>query len=636
MKNVLRKRILLFLCTLLFCIFLPAVLLCSHCFDRVLFHKITDAFVQSSLEHDALSLHFVMAYPDLHGVHLKDAALPVYSREASEASSASRQKFLSALSFLDSKKLNEEERYTYDLLCDRLTLDLEESDFPYYEEPLSPTSGMQSELLLLFAEYPFYTTDDVETYLSLLQSVPDYVQGLLCYESEKSEAGLFMEKEDAQKSAQQCREILTKDSLSSGTHFLQTTFSSRLATLSQNGLLTGAQQSQYESQNQSLLSKSVLPAWQSLADGLESLSDTGRTSGGLCQKPDGRQYYAWLVRESIGSSLSMDQLYQLLQKQFQKTYREMKQTLTAYQNLTNGTPDLTPVSDDFPLSDPTAILDDLQSRMQQDFPALSDLTGQTVRCDIQDVDAGLEAYSSPAFYMIPPLDALMQNTIRINRSSTSDGIELYTTLAHEGYPGHLYQTVYSSLSCDAQTLPVRKLFSYSGYVEGWAYYTERISYEYAAQVLADDSAALSTDAASSPTALLCELLAQQRDLQINLFCLLDLSLHYYGAEKPEILRSLESFGLSPEQSEHVYDYLRTAPAVYLKYYVGYLEMNALKKRAELQWGDSFSLLRFHRFVLEAGPSDFENLTKRLKQTPADDQPLAASTDTTMFFLYPES
>ena len=376
------------------------------------------------------------------------------------------------------------------------------------------------------------------------------------------------------------------------------------------GLLTAKQQSQYEAQNQSLLSKSVLPAWQSLADGLEQLSDTGRTRGGLSQKPDGRQYYAWLVKESTGSSLSMDQLYLLLQKQFQKTYKEMKQTLTTYQELTGDTPDLAPVNDGFPLSDPTAILEDLQNRMQQDFPALADLTAQTVQCDIQDVDAGLEAYSSPAFYMIPPIDALMQNTIRINRSSTADGIELYTTLAHEGYPGHLYQTVYSSLVCDTQTLPIRKLFSYGGYVEGWAYYTERISYEYAAQVLAE------AEGSSYPAALLCTLLAQQRDLQINLFCLLDLSLHYYGAEESELLRSLESFGLSEEQSERVYDYLRTAPAVYLKYYVGYLEMNALKKRAELQWSDNFSLLRFHRFVLEAGPSDFENLTERLKQTAA--------------------
>lgn len=332
------------------------------------------------------------------------------------------------------------------------------------------------------------------------------------------------------------------------------------------------------------MSKSVLPAWQSLADGLEQLSDTGRTRGGLSQKPDGRQYYAWLVKESTGSSLSMDQLYLLLQKQFQKTYKEMKQTLTTYQELTGGTPDLAPVNDGFPLSDPTAILEDLQNRMQQDFPPLADLTVQTVQCDIQDVDAGLEAYSSPAFYMIPPIDALMQNTIRINRSSTADGIELYTTLAHEGYPGHLYQTVYSSLVCDTQTLPIRKLFSYGGYVEGWAYYTERISYEYAAQVLAEAEGSLGS---SYPAALLCTLLAQQRDLQINLFCLLDLSLHYYGAEESELLRSLESFGLSEEQSERVYDYLRTAPAVYLKYYVGYLEMNALKKEPNFSGATTF-------------------------------------------------
>ncbi len=224
LKNIFRKRTPLFLCTLFLCIFLPAILLCSHCFDRALFHKITSAYVQSSLEHDALSLHFVMAYPNLQGIHLKDAALPVYSKEASEASAASRQKFLSVLSFLDSKKLNEEERYTYDLLCDRLALDLEESDFSYYEEPLSPTSGMQSELLLLFAEYPFYTADDVETYLSLLQSVPDYVQGLLSYESEKSAAGLFMEKEDAKKVHSSAAKSSQKEALSPARTFYRRRF----------------------------------------------------------------------------------------------------------------------------------------------------------------------------------------------------------------------------------------------------------------------------------------------------------------------------------------------------------------------------------------------------------------------------
>ena len=585
MKNIFRKRTFLFLCTLFLCIFLPAILLCSHCFDRALFHKITSAYVQSSLEHDALSLHFVMAYPDLHGIHLKDAALPVYSKEASEASAASRQKFLSALSFLDSKKLNEEERYTYDLLCDRLALDLEESDFPYYEEPLSPTSGMQSELLLLFAEYPFYTADDVETYLSLLQSVPDYAQGLLSYEAEKSAAGLFMEKDDAKKSAQQCREILTKEALSSGTHFLQTTFSSRLASLLQKGLLTAEQQSQYEAQNQSLLSKSVLPAWQLLADGLEQLSDTGRTRGGLSQKPDGRQYYAWLVRESTGSSLSMDQLYLLLQKQFQKTYKEMKQTLTAYRELTGGTPDLAPVNDNFPLSDPSAILEDLQNRMQLDFPALADLTAQTVQCDIQDVDAGLEAYSSPAFYMIPPIDALMQNTIRINRSSTADGIELYTTLAHEGYPGHLYQTIsFAASSPD----PVRHLLPMGGYVEGWATYVESFAYRYYQPETTDGQFAW-----------------LNRSLNLCIMSLLDTGIHYNGWNQARCATFLSQLGVTDTAiQQEIYQIIVEDPANYLKYYLGCLQFLDLQQEAHKLAGDAFNLRDFHKKVLAIGPCQF--------------------------------
>ena len=587
MKNIFRKRTPLFLCTLFLCIFLPAILLCSHCFDRALFHKITSAYVQSSLEHDALSLHFVMAYPNLQGIHLKDAALPVYSKEASEASAASRQKFLSVLSFLDSKKLNEEERYTYDLLCDRLALDLEESDFSYYEEPLSPTSGMQSELLLLFAEYPFYTADDVETYLSLLQSVPDYVQGLLSYESEKSAAGLFMEKEDAKKSAQQCREILTKEALSSGTHFLQTTFSSRLASLLQKGLLTAKQQSQYEAQNQSLLSKSVLPAWQSLADGLEQLSDTGRTRGGLSQKPDGRQYYAWLVKESTGSSLSMDQLYLLLQKQFQKTYKEMKQTLTTYQELTGGTPDLAPVNDGFPLSDPTAILEDLQNRMQQDFPALADLTAQTVQCDIQDVDAGLEAYSSPAFYMIPPIDALMQNTIRINRSSTADGIELYTTLAHEGYPGHLYQSAYFN---DREPVPVRRLLACGGYNEGWGLYSELYAYSFDNGLPEAVKPLMRCSEASS----------------YGLYALLDICIHYDGWDLATTTSYLEnSYGFTdPESAREIYLAIIDNPGNYLKYYTGYLEILTMRQEAEEVLENKFNAKSFHQFILNMDGASF--------------------------------
>lgn len=586
------------------------LLIFSHFFDPAMFRYEADRFFENALENDALGLHFTLAEPERFGIHPADASLPVYSEQSRQDSIRAQKALLTRLSRLNPDRLNEQDRYAFDLLTSCLTLDLEGAAYPFYEEPLSPSAGSQSELLLLLAEYPLRNTDDIETYLSLLSSVPDYLQGLADYEAQKSAAGLFMPDADAEETARQCRDIITRDALSSGTHFLQTTLQSRLDSLCRSGQLSDAQKKEYLSENDRLLSECVLPSYQELSKNLLALCGTGRYEGGLAEKPDGRDYYAWLIARTTGSSLSPEAMYNLLQKTFQKKYGEMKAVLSKYRQLTGNMPDYSLLSEKFPVSNPSEILNDLQKRMAQDFPDLGSLSPSPVSCTVRNVDAALEAYTSPAFYMTPPLDDLIHNTICINRSSTSSGIELYTTLAHEGYPGHLYQTVYSSLySVSQNDLKARRLLSYGGYVEGWAYYTEQLSYEYAAQLIDNADS-------DSAAALLCRLVSLQRDLQINLFSLLDISLHYYGASRQDVMRSLESFGLPEETAQRIYDYLRTSPAVYLKYYVGYLEMTALRERARALWGEEFTPERFHRFVLEAGPSDFLNLTKRLKGAKA--------------------
>lgn len=579
-----------------------------HGFDSLLFHRITETFFVKSLENDALNLHFTLAWPEKSGITPKSASLPVYSRQSAAQSAKSTQEFLQELSYIDPARLDDEARYTYDLLLSYLEQESAGQDFPYYEEPLSPSSGMQSELPLLMAEYTLRNREDVETYLSLLDSTDSYFQGLTDYETEKSQAGLFMPAQDALNVVDQCDQIIDAASLSNGSHFLQVTFENRLEQLCLDNMLTDQEKEYYLSENDRILTTVVLPAYQKLADDMTILSGTGLYDGGLCEKPDGREYYSWLVKRTTGSTLDVDGIYVLLQKTFQKKFDELKNMALQYRERTGSAPDPAALSENFPLSDPTGILTDLQSRMQEDFPSLTELSSDKISCTVKNVDAALEAYTSPAFYMTPPIDDLTHNTICINRASTSDGIELYTTLAHEGYPGHLYQTVYSSLYASVQQeQPVRELLFYGGYVEGWAYYTEQLSYDYAAALLSEADS-------QSAVSLLCRLISTQRDLQINLFSILDIALHYYGASREDILCSLTSFGLPEESAIRVYNYLRTDPAAYLKYYVGYLEMTALRARAQTQWGSSFSLLEFHRFVLEAGPSDFTNLTRRLKNT----------------------
>ena len=603
-----KKRKLLFLPVFLILLVL-AGLFFFHGFDGLIFSRACSRFSRQSLSGDALSLHFTLADPQKVGIRIESPSLPVYSRQSSRDAALAVQTLYDTLSGLDPDRLSDDRRYTLDLLLYSLKQEIRGGEFPYYAEPLSPSSGQHTELPLLLAEYTFRSEQDVETYLALLETFPDWAQGLAAYEREKAAAGLFMTDEDATNVISQCGQILDQDSLLAGEHFLQTTFRSRLEQLLDKGILSKDRAQTFLDENDRLLTTVALPAYQSLCDELTLLIGQGQYGGGLYEKPDGRAYYAWLVGKNTGSSREPDEIFLLLQNTFQKKYEELQTLAFRYQELTGNPPDLSLLSDGFPLTDPSEILTDLQTRMQEDFPSLSLLLGkEPVQCTVKDVDPALESLTSPAFYMTPPVDDPVHNTICINRSSTSEGLSLYTTLAHEGYPGHLYQTVYFSLhSASGKGLPVRELLYFGGYVEGWAYYTEQLSFSYAAQLLEN---------APSPYAasVLCSLASLQRDLQINLFCLLDFSLHYYGASREEILTSLSSFGFSADAALRIYNYLRTEPAVYLKYYVGYLEMTALRDRARTLWGEDFSLQRFHRFVLEVGPSDFSSLAERLQDS----------------------
>ena len=153
----------------------------------------------------------------------------------------------------------------------------------------------------------------------------------------------------------------------------------------------------------------------------------------------------------------------------------------------------------------------------EDFPAIPQQTG----CTVKYVDEALEPYSAPAFYMVPPIDDMAENTIYINRLDTAEGLSLFTTLAHEGYPGHLYQTVYSgSYLRSIGASPLRSILSYGGYTEGWATYTELLSYDYAIRLTKD---------MHPETEALYLAEKQNRQIQLCLYSILDIFIHYKGA-----------------------------------------------------------------------------------------------------------
>ena len=628
---IVRKRPPLSLPQLLVCIGLLCALtggltlIASHSSPDRRFEQFTSRLFREEMTASTLNMHYTIADPEAFGISAYEPVLPLYRSGQQEDSRKRCADLLKQLDRIDPDRLSPENAITHRLLRRSLENDLALAQFPYYNEPLSPSSGMQSQLPVLLAEYTFRTKRDVTDYLALLDQVDDYFASLLLYEQEKAAAGFLMPDVSLEKIRKQCDTIVTTKELTQGTHFLQTTFEERLLELQKQGLYTPEETASLIEANDRLLATVVQPAYAALSEdllALETYTSAGSTASeattdaasgrnssvhaalpkGLALLPDGKTYYHHLLFAETGSSRSEKELVQMLLTQFQEEQ-------SAIRSLAARSPSLISllsegITEEFPLTEPEEMLTDLQVRMKNDFPVSNPLPNVIVK----DVVPSLEPYSAPAFYLTTPLGNSDNNVIYINRRSSPEGLELYTTLAHEGFPGHLYQTVYSNRAFSDRNLdPARKLVWYGGYLEGWALYVEFLSYDYGADLLEQSG---QTDAAQA-----ARLEKHTRSLQLCMYTLLDLLIHGEGAGYDQMAEVLGKFGIdSPRACEAIYTYIAEEPCNYPKYYIGYLEILALQGTAQEHWGSSYSDRKFHTFYLEQGTSDFSSLEALLLMT----------------------
>lgn len=596
-----------------------SVVLCLYLYgtkDARQFEQLSRDLLYTELSGNTINLHYTLAYPENYGL----SADPILPSSFTDGDTGARvMEWQRRLSRIDPQKLDPQDRYAY-LLFDRfLALTLEGADFTYYTDPLSPSSGMVSGLPVLLADYTFRTKKDVEDYLGILEQAGTYFDALIRYEQEKSSAGLFMSDTSADNIIEQCDSIMDPVLLSEGSHFLQQTFTERLNGLVSDEIITEEEKQQYIHKNDLLLTTVMAPAYERIGDAFLVLKGTGTNSYGLCYYPEGKEYYTYLLAQTTGSSRSIPEIRRLLEKDYQENFHALRDLVKDHPGL------LKVSSEDFSLTSAgssdtlyelsDAILADLQKQMEPDFPKLTcisedkdghknEVENNSISCQLKMVSPSMEAYSSPAYYLTPPIDDLQHNTIYLNESNITDDLTLYTTLAHEGYPGHLYQTIYSQSYFNRQNAStIRSLLHYGGFTEGWAVYVENLSYGYAAQLTKNEETAAYIEA--------CRL---NRNLHLCLYSYMDIAIHYDGATPEQIGRFLENLGLGQHTNvETIYEYLVEEPCNYLKYYLGYLEFLSLKQQAEELWGTDYSDYRFHKFVLETGPSDFRSLGEQLEK-----------------------
>lgn len=563
------------------------------------FEKFVNKFFISELCSNPINLHYTLMDPSKYGIDEASFSLPIYHSGQLDEDLKNMEHTLSSLKKFHPERLSSDNQYAYILLTTYLKAVQECSSYLYFEEPLSPSSGMQSELPILLAEYRILSDDDIENYLSILSQIPSYMEGMILYEQEKADYGLFMSDAAADKVIEQCMTLMNHKDLKEDKHFLEITFSERLAKLVEQNIIKETDADAWEAENKRLLTTVVAPAYDKLADELTLLKGRGLDSQGLANYANGQKYYEAYLRLMTGSYHSVAEIKQMLALDFEKNFTALTTLLKEHPALTDST---IYTESEFPALTTEDMLSELQNMIKEDYPDIPFSTDEAADCTIKYVDACLEPYTAPAFYMTPPIDNSDENIIYINALETDDRLSLFTTLAHEGYPGHLYQTVYSQRHMQNITgAALQSVLYYGGYIEGWAMYAELGSYDYAIRLTKD---------ASPENEYIYTANKLNRQIQLCIYSLLDIIIHYEGASYERVCQILTAMGFTDEEGMRaVYEYIVEEPCNYLKYYLGYLEIMELKKLAEASWGDAYTPKLFHTFILNNGPADYRTLNK---------------------------
>lgn len=539
------------------------------------FDEYTENLFKEDIVENTINLHYTLAHPQDYGITDYEISLGSFTLEEFEETEKELREMKSELEGFNREKLDDDQKLTYDLLMDYVNAEIPAADLYLYSEFLSPVRGYQSNLPVLLAEYTFRREQDIEDYLELLSEVDDMFGEIIIFEKEKAKAGLFMPDFAVDETIDQCEQFIEDPE----NNYMIEVFNDKIDEFEG---LSEEEKETYKERNKELVTTEVVDGYQILIDELEGLKGSGKNDCGLYYYDDGVKYYRYLIRTNVGSEASVEELQD-------RTFDYIVGNLQNIYMCMEETPEVLELWEDYsyPLTEPDEIMQDLIVKCEQDFPA-----PPKVDYTIKYVHPSMEEHESPAFYLTPPIDDIGNNVIYINKKDMDE--EIYTMLAHEGYPGHLYQNV----STSAYGLPlVRNLLSYTGYSEGWATYVEM--YAYGISGLDED---------------LAHILEWENGMYLGISAYIDMGIHYDGWELSDVEEFLTAFGIEDEEAaREIYELIVEEPSYYLTYFIGYLEFLRLRDTAMEEMGDEFILKDFHEFIIQTGPAPFYIIEDRMEE-----------------------
>jgi uncharacterized protein (DUF885 family) len=504
---------------------------------------------------------------------------PDVSLQAVERGHAADEKALADLTAIDRAALPASEQINYDLFQWRYRDRLESYRFHEYLFPLNQLGGIQTAGDLT-GSLRFATIKDYEDWLKRLQAFGTYMDQTIALLAEGVKEGRTLPKVAAERIPQQILHNIVEDPT-------QSTFYAPFKHTPAN--LDAAAASRLQADAGKAIAGTVVPAFSRMQKFFDEVYlPHCRTSPAVATLPDGKAYYAYLVRHFTTTDLTPEQVHELGIKKIAEIRGQMLEVMKqagfkgGFQDFLNHLRS----DPEFYYSDPKDLLEAYKAEAKTIDPLLVNQFGRLPRIPwgVKPIPADQAPNTYPAYSSPPAADGSRAAYMSVNlyKPETRPKYEIPVLTCHEGRPGHALQL---SLATELTDLPNFRRFAYfNAYGEGWALYAETLCGEMG----------LYDDAYQRFGALSYQMWRAVR-------LVVDTGIHAYGMTREQAVQMFkDDTALTDQNIGTEVDRYIVWPGQALSYMIGEIKIQELRKGAEERLGSRFNLKEFHDLILENG------------------------------------
>lgn len=534
------------------------------------FDAYLEELVKEELESDYLSYHYMIVDGNHLDISKPEVSLGNLSLDSTLESIESSKEELKELHAFNKKELTSSQQDIYTLLEIQLEENIEYEKYINFDYCFGDNQ-VNDNLITNFTEYRFDDEEDVLDFITLLEDSGRYIDEGIQRTIELSKDGSVQNDLIKEAVIKSCEKFIQSDEI-------EKYFHEQIKTMN----LSNDEIKEYEKQVKNAVDTIMQPAYQRIVDCYKGLPKS-KFQGTLSEIENGKEYFEYLLRVKVGSDKSAEDWIEIMDSEVEDTLMKWVMVMISNENIEEEIENV-----QLPKDNAYELVQYLENCIDTEFPKIN-----KVDYRVNYLDASVASDLVSAYYVVPPIDAPSKNVIKVNPNNT-DLVSLFSTLAHEGFPGHLYQNNYAV----QQKQPlIYRFLDRLGSSEGWAEYVGIDSYRIA----------------NIGSEAFQEYMKQYNYLNMILVEYIDLRVNYSGWDITDIKAYLEEVGLVSDIAENLYENVIKNPAVYAPYSLGTYEVLNLREKAELKLKDKFDPISFNQALLDAGTVHFSILEKKIDE-----------------------